>query len=192
MSVSKESTKRRLDEELDRLEARIAELRVQYEQYFLDVLPQPPLSLHRDVKILIRQLLKAPFKNSAIRFRLRMLIQRYQTYNTYWERVNKQREEGTYSRDVFKAEIRERALLEAEKLARPKTNSEKGMEKLYQAYAEAFRKAGKGKPSINFEAFKKSVIKKANQLKTSHGVKKLHYKVIIKDGKVLLKASAKT
>ena len=102
-------TRRALDEELDRLEGKIAELRVLYEQYFVDVMPQPPTKLQEETVRLMRSLLRAPFKNSANRFRLRVLISRYQTYATYCERVNKQKEEGTYSRDLFKAEMREKA-----------------------------------------------------------------------------------
>ena len=74
--------KRELDKELDGLEARLNELKILYEQFFVDVLPFPPLKEQADVARLIKRLLKAPFKNSASRFRLRMLVQRYQTYHT--------------------------------------------------------------------------------------------------------------
>ena len=107
MSLSEESgkTRRDFDRELDILEAKIGELRIFYEQFFVDILPQPPEKQHAEVVRLIKRLLKAPFKNSASRFRLRSLINRFQTYATYWERVNKKhgciwRDEpvnGTYS-----------------------------------------------------------------------------------------------
>src|SRR5262245_3607671 len=101
--------RRQLDVELEQLEERIETLRVLYEQHFADILPQPPTKLQKEAVFLIRKLLKAPFKNSQTRFKLRQLVTRYQTYRTYWERVLKEREEGTYVRDVFKAELRQKA-----------------------------------------------------------------------------------
>ena len=109
----KETNRRQLDLELDRLENKISELRVLYEQYFVEILPLSPDKQQKEIVALIRKLLHAPFKNSQTRFRLRVLVQRYQTYATYWERVQKQKEEGTYSRDLFKAEMREKMLEEA-------------------------------------------------------------------------------
>ena len=109
------SNRRELDIKLDQLEAKIEQLRVLYEQHYIDVLPLPPLQEQKAVDREVRTLMRAPFKNSQTRFRLRMVVQRYQTYKTYWERVNKQREEGTYCRDIFKAEMREKLDEEAKK-----------------------------------------------------------------------------
>ncbi len=97
---------RDVDAELERLEKQLNHLRVQYEQYFLDIISFEPEELLQEVTTLIRQLQGAPFKNSVSRFKLRTLTQKLQTYRTYWERVHKEREEGRYRRDRFKAGIR--------------------------------------------------------------------------------------
>ena len=184
-------TRRALDEDLDRLEGKIAELRVLYEQYFVDVMPQPPTKLQEETVRMIRTLLRAPFKNSANRFRLRVLISRYQTYATYWERVNKQKEEGTYSRDLFKADMREKAQEDAKLEHSRMGAAERGLKQLYDSYEAALKKAGGQTANMNFDSFKSSLMKKAKQMKEQHGVKKLHYKVVVKDGKVVVKASPK-
>lgn len=186
---SSEGTKRQLSVELDRLEARIEELRILYEQFFVGLQPLPPDKQHRDVKLLIRQLLKAPFKNSENKFRLRALITRFQTYATYWERVNKQREEGTYVKDIFKADMRQKMLEDAKQEKSSGGAAEKGLKQLFSTYEAALKKAGARSDSLNFDAFKRSILKKAKQLKSEQGVKKLHYKVVIKQGKVTIKAS---
>ena len=192
-SDAKSSTSERsFDRELDRFERAIEELRVLYEQYFIDILPQPPEKLHHQVKMVMRKLLKAPFKNSADRFRLRTLIQRYQTFDTYWERVLKQREEGTYSKDVFRSEMRKKLLEEAEKQTSKSGAADKSLKELFNTYQNALNKTGVKVDNINFDSFKKSLVEKAKRLKEQHGVKKLHYKVMVKDGKVILKASAKS
>lgn len=183
--------KRQLDQELDRLEARMEELRVQFEQFFVDVLPHPPEKLQREVETLIKTLLKAPFRNSAVRFRLRTLVYRYQTYGTYWERVLKQREEGTYSKDLFKVELREKLNEDLEKANSRVALAERGIKQLYDTYESALKKAGSMPNNLNFDSFKKSLVKQAKQLKEKHGAKKLRYKVLVKGGKVVIKASTK-
>ena len=99
--------KKELDLELDQLEERINDLKLQYEQYFLDIVTQPPDKLHQEVILLVRRLQSAPFKNSANNFRMKTLTHRFQTFETYWKRIVKERAEGRYRRDVFKAKIRQ-------------------------------------------------------------------------------------
>lgn len=189
--TNQEKPQRELDHQLNQLEAAIARLRILYEQYFTGLLPRTPDQEHTEVKKMIKLLLKAPFKNSQRRFRLRTLVNRFQTYNTYWERCNKQKEEGTYFRDVFKAELRERQQEELAELASKVGASNKGMEQLYSTYEKAIRKSGGDSAKLNFDSFKQSMLKTAKDLKQKHGIKKVQYKVVVKNGKVVLKASAK-
>lgn len=183
--------RRQIEDELDRLEAKIGELRMLYEQYFVDILPRTPDKLRAEVIRMIRHLLRAPFRNSATRFRLRMLVHRYQTYATYWERVMKQKEDGTYSRDLFKAELREQ-LQELEKVAQSAVGvADRGLKQLFDTYETALRKSGGDAKSLNFDSFKKNLLKQAKQLKDKTGAKKLSYRIVVKDGRVIVKASAK-
>ena len=94
---------RDLNIELDKLDAMISDLKVLYEQYFLGIVTLQPDKEHHRVKLFIRKLRKSPFKSSATAFRMRALETRYGTLHTYWQRVLREKEDGTYSRDVFKA-----------------------------------------------------------------------------------------
>ena len=69
-----ERNRKELALKLDLLERKIEELRVLYEQYFIDVQPLPPDKLHKETYRLIRTILRAPFKNSQTRFRMRNLV----------------------------------------------------------------------------------------------------------------------
>ena len=177
-----------LNLELKKLENQLSELKTLYEQHFMGIVDRPPSAQHKRVTDLVRRLLNAPFKNSATRYRLRMLNQRYQSLNTYWKRVMKQREEGNYFRDVFKAEIREQAALEE---ARSQTevgkvsNSVKG---LFNSYKDALEKQTGRKQEIDFNAFQKNLINRAKDFKKQHGVKKVSFKIKVKDGKVVVQA----
>lgn len=191
MRTEVKKPQRDIDRQFDILEHRLAELRVLYEQYFIDVLPQPPLPQHKEVRHLIRELLKAPFKNSANRFRLRTLVHRYQTYNTYWERVLKQKEEGTYCKDVFRADMRDKLAEEIKREATSGGAAERGMKQLFDSYQQAIKKTGGSIDNLNFNAFKRSLVAKAKELSTKHGTKKLSYKIVVKEGKVTVKAKAR-
>ena len=177
--------------DLDRLDSMISDLKVLYEQYFLGVITLPPDKSHNEVKAFIRRLRKAPFKTAASSFRLRTVETRYNTLYTYWQRVLREREEGTYARDVFKANLRERNALADEKATTSQGAAERSMGSLFDSYREALEKATGKKQSVDFEAFQKSLIKRAKELKERHGITRLAFKVVVKDGKVSVQAKAK-
>lgn len=177
--------------ELDKLEAKIADLKVQFEQYFSGIHPFPPDKLHAEVKRTIRHLLSAPFKNSEMSFRLRSLESRYRTYNTYFERVLRQREEGSYQRDVFKADIRERHAYEDSRAQTAQGMAEKGMQSLFNSYKAALEKQTGMPQNVDFKAFQKSLLARAKDFKAKHAGKKVSFKVVVKDGKVSVQARVK-
>ncbi len=178
--------------ELDRLEAKIADLKVQFEQYFSGIVQFPPDKLHAEVKRDIRHLLAAPFKNSEMTFRLRSLESRYRTYNTYFERVLRQREDGSYRRDVFKADIRERNALEDRHAQTAQGTAERGMQSLYNSYKAALEKQTGMPQNVDFKAFQQSLLARAKDFKAKHAGKKVSFKVVVKDGKVSVQARVKS
>lgn len=177
--------------DLDRFESLLADLKTQYEQYFSAILPLPPEKLHNDAKRMLRALMKAPFRNSALNYRLRALEGRYNTFNTYWQRILKQKEEGTYSKDVFKAEMREKAAMEEQRAQTPVGAAERGMQSLFNTYRSELEKHTGRKQDLNFEAFEKSLLQRARDFKEKHGVKKLSFKVVVKNDKVTVQVKGK-
>ena len=187
----KSQQRRDLVAELSQLEEMISDLKVQYEQFFSGILALAPEKAHADVKRTIRGLMQAPFRNSALNYRLRALRNRYNSLDTYWQRVLKQREEGTYSKDVFKANLRERNAFEEARAETKAGKAEKGMSALFDSYCSALEKNGGRKPGVNFEDFQKSLINRARDFKARHAGKKLAFKVVVKDGKVTVQARVK-
>lgn len=94
-----------IEAKLNELDQRISNLRVSYEQYFVGVDRRPPTQQRQDLVRLLHDLEHKIFiQNTAQKFRLRSLVQRFQTYKTYWDRILKQIEEGTYKRDLNKVQ----------------------------------------------------------------------------------------
>lgn len=101
--------------DIDQLERDIDELRATYELFFMGVEkvePQPQRDL---VKGRIRRFQERRPRNTALKFRIQQLKARLVSLENYWQRTLRQREAGTYHRDVARLERRqaERARQEA-------------------------------------------------------------------------------
>jgi hypothetical protein len=94
-----------IDVELTQFEKQLDALKVAYERYFMGLDRRPPETLRKTVVRLMRDLEHRTFiRNTAQKFRLRSLVQRWTTYKQYWDRVMRQIEEGTYKRDIMRAQ----------------------------------------------------------------------------------------
>jgi hypothetical protein len=87
-------------------ETRLRRLRLLYDQWFHGLERAEPQTQRLEVDRLIAELRRQQIRNTALKFRLNQLVQRYLTYNTYWQRITRQIEEGTYKRDVMRARKR--------------------------------------------------------------------------------------
>ncbi len=95
-------------------EVRLRRLKQLYDQYFAGIERVEPMVARKEVDDLLARLRREQIRNTALRFRLQQVVQRHTTFTTYWRRISRQIEEGTYQRDVTKAK-RLRAQLEAER-----------------------------------------------------------------------------
>jgi len=93
-----------LEHEIEELEQRVERLRSLYEQYFLGIEKIEPLTARKDVDRRIWVLRREQIRNTRKRFRLQTIIQRYNTYQQYWMRINREIEAGTYRRHLIKAQ----------------------------------------------------------------------------------------
>jgi hypothetical protein len=92
-----------VERELEELETRIERLRALYEQYFMGLEKLEPLIPKKDVERRIWILRRVQVRNTGLRFKFQMLIQRFNTFQQYWLRVAREIENGTYRRDVLRA-----------------------------------------------------------------------------------------
>jgi hypothetical protein len=174
--------------QLNEFEAKLAELKILYEQHFCCLLPLAPEQEHREVKVIVRNLLRTPFKNSQTNFRLKNLVLRFQTLSTHWERILKQKEEGTYSGDIFRANIRNKYTQEERKNLLPEGNEDKVYKELFNSYRKAMDCSGIKTQNLQFATFKNELKKKASLLKANNGANEVYFRVEVAGGKVAIKA----
>jgi hypothetical protein len=98
------------NKECDAFEEEVAALKHAYEQYFLGFEKKPPLRQHEELKRRLNQFRARPHRIVAVKFRVGSLQQKFQTYERLWERTLKEIENGTYKRDVLRAQKRAKAV----------------------------------------------------------------------------------
>ena len=95
-----------IDSLVGELESRVDRLRALYDQYFMGIERLEPLVPKKDVERRLTVLRKEQIRNTGTRYRFQMIVQRYNTLMTYWQRISRQIELGTYKRDVMRAQAR--------------------------------------------------------------------------------------
>jgi hypothetical protein len=85
------------------LEEELEEIKVKYEMYFIGAERMEPARRRDDLKRAIARLKNAFTRNAGIRFRVQALHARYLSYERLWLRSAREKEMGTYRRDVLKA-----------------------------------------------------------------------------------------
>ncbi|HSN16133.1 MAG TPA: hypothetical protein VLT61_15980, partial [Anaeromyxobacteraceae bacterium] len=90
-------------------EEELEEIKVRYEKYFLGVERKPPHREREELKKKVLRLKSAFTRNAGLKFRVQSLHARFLSYERMWERSVREKEEGTYHRDVFKARIHRQA-----------------------------------------------------------------------------------
>jgi hypothetical protein len=95
-----------VDKLIAELEIAVDRLRSLYEQYFMGYEKIEPTVPRKEVDRKIHALRKEQIRNTALRFRFQMILQRYNTYQTHWQRICREIENGTYSRHISRAQRR--------------------------------------------------------------------------------------
>lgn len=115
-----------LQKDIDQLDKDLDELRSQYELYFMGIEKAEPIVPRDLIKAQLRRWKEMPIKNTAIKFQIQQLKARMVSLENYWQRVQKQREDGTYKRDQARVQRRERELAELEAKKKAKAAQAKG------------------------------------------------------------------
>jgi hypothetical protein len=138
-----------------------------------------------------------PLQNTALRFKFNSLNSRYQAFRRQWDNILRQMEAGTYKRDVFKANLREKHAKESQDApggrAAPERNgarSAKAGTALFDSYVEAAQACGQKVSGLTPAKLQKAIDKQTTALRDKLGCEDVNFRVTVEKGKVKLKASA--
>ncbi len=188
MALTRFQDTEQIQKDIQDLTKQLENLRIIYEQYFLGIVREEPTKLRKSVRDLIQRNHGAPIQNASLKFQLQQCVARYNTFCTYWDRVLKQMEEGTYQRDIFKANLHEK---ERKGKSRP-GNLQKSEEQtndiyqnLFDQYKELRKQLKHDTTALSFDSFKNQLKKKMD----SSGVKDSSYsfKVVQENKEIKIK-----
>ena len=181
-------------EELRAIDMKLKTLKRDYEHYFLGSRPREPANLRAELQKTMIRLQSGTIKNTAERFRFNSLNQQFVTYKRLWDETLRKMEAGTYKRQVFKANLRDRERgLDPETPQAPPKIAEKqssDTEDIFANYVKAAESCGQNTSGLTPAKLQGAIDKKANAIKEKLGVKDLTFRVEVVDGKVKLKARA--
>lgn len=126
MTPKDELSSSAIDAKISEFEKKLERLYRQYEQYFIGVEKRPPHQPRREVVRMFRQLEQLPMIKTSLKFRFRSLVQRFNSYKAYWNRVERQIEEGTYHRDLARAKARQKRREDHEQQQEQREHAEDG------------------------------------------------------------------
>ena len=206
-----------LADETKETEEDLEALKARYEQYFLGIERREPARERSEMKRRVERLKEAFTKNTGLKFRLQTLHARYLAYERLWLRSAREKEAGTYRRDLFKARLRAKgapatspapetkgeAAAEAPgaSAAPPEPTrtasappitfsgtSEPQLRALYEAYVDAKKRCNEDVSRLTYEWLAKSVQKQVPELMARFKARSVDFRVEVKDGKAVLKA----
>ncbi|HTP24155.1 MAG TPA: MXAN_5187 C-terminal domain-containing protein [Anaeromyxobacteraceae bacterium] len=201
-------------------------LRARYEMHFLGIERREPARERQEMKRRVAKLKGEFTRNAGLRFRLETLHARFISYERLWLRSAREKEEGTYRRDLLRARRRtqgasdgtaggnaseqpragvaHQAAPNAKVPAAPSGSatgvatpppvvlpaafSEAQVRELLAAYVAAKERCNEDVSRISYEALARSVAKQVPELMARYQAKAVEFKVIVRDGRAILKA----
>jgi hypothetical protein len=197
-----------VDEELSHLEEGIRRLKIDYDVYFGGGSKRPPADAEWRVQTALKKYSTGQGMNFGQRFRFNTLSQRYSLYNGLWQQKLKIKEEG-YRRPqdavlgIAGMRIAEQQAAEAamRKQGSPQTfridvadteSDHANVERLFNAMIAMRKSSGEVSPAGTLESFKVFVAMKTSQIRRDFSCDKVEYSVDLDNGRVRLKAKAKS
>lgn len=186
-----------IEEELNRLEIMVRQLKQQYDIFFSGASPRQPFETRKEVETLVKKLGTTAMQRFADRYRYNSIAGKYQTYCELWAKILRMREEGyrAGARNVPpppRASDATRAAAEAvvyRSRFRDPTVEDDTFKTFYDKYVEAKRSTGAPGGSVAYTRFLKQIAQKTEAIKAKSGCSAVAYSIVVKDGAVMLKAA---
>lgn len=184
-----------IDEELQVLDHKVKQLKLDYEQYFLGSRPREPAQLRHEVQKLFTIYSNLAIPNTAARFKFNSLCARFFALRRQWDETVRKIEEGTYARHVFKADLHARERSERKKAGLPgaaappaTAAAAPGPADLFEAYRAACAQCGQDLGAMTRERLEGVLRKQAEDLRRRFQCDEVRFRVAVEDGRVRLKA----
>jgi hypothetical protein len=192
MALTRFQNTEEIQKDVKHLASQLENLRKLYEQYFLGILREEPSKIRAEVQGLVNKHFGIPIQNASLKFQLQQCVSRFNTYTTYWDRILREMEEGTYKRDVFKTNLHEKARKEKTGPVPPVVNPGKKKdvyENLFEEYKELRKQLKQDVKNLSYDTFKNQLKSKIGELEEKG--EKFSFKVVQDNKEIKIKLQKK-
>ena len=180
------------EDALRMLEHKLNQLRLDYERYFLGTRPREPHMLRAEIQKAMVIYANTAIKNTAQRFKFNSINSRYQAFKRQWDNILRQMEAGTYKRDIFKANMRDKTRGDknrAPAAPEPGESSRTAGKDLFETYVSAAEGCGQKVAGLTPKKLQAVIDKQTTALRSKLGCEDVSFRVVVQDGRVKLKAA---
>jgi hypothetical protein len=173
---------------LNQLEHDMKHLEITYEQYFLGMEKRSPELLRQKITLRMRKMLNHYIPQIDLRYRLQSMSSRFNSYTGYWDRIQRQIDEGKYERHTARIQRYAKANSPHQDFteARPAVDP---VDSLYEDLVDAHQRCHLRPPNraqvVSFLA------KQEETIKQRFGDKQVDFVVVMEEGKPKIKVRAK-
>jgi len=176
------------EEDLERLEAGLRQLKIEYDMFFAGATPKPPIELRTAIERRIKQYSQSPFRKYASRFHFNSIVSKYNSFSELWAKMLRNVEEG----DRPAPAVADRAgagprVMATCRVTDPGRDQE-SLRQLHARYLELRKKLGNADGKLSFESFVSGVASQAKKLREKAGCREVELRLVVEDRKVQLKA----
>lgn len=178
------------------MESKLGDLRTAYDKYFAGIERIEPTGLKNEVQRLVRRISTLPITNTAVKFKRDNLIAQYNSYSLYWNKILRQIEDGTYSRDLFKIKLKDRGMTPPQRPRQepptpPPPPPAGKFDSVFKELVSTKKKLGENTNNLNYKTFEENLGKQSEAIKKKFKVSSVDFIVEEKGGKAVLKAVPK-
>jgi hypothetical protein len=178
-----------IEEDLNLLDARLKQVRVEYEQYFLGTRNREPQLVRGEVQKIISYYANVPIRNTANRFRFNNLRSRFFAFRRHWDETQRKIEDGSYARHRFRADLHERArgVSEAPSPGPPPAADE--LDQLLEAWVAARTATGQPTAGLSRERLAAQLEQQSAAIRERFGASEVRFRIVVEHGRARLKAT---
>jgi hypothetical protein len=179
-----------IEEDLNLLDARLKQLRVEYEQYFLGARKREPQLVRGEVQKIISYYANVPIRNTGHRFRFNNLRARFFALRRHWDETQRKIEDGRYERHHFQADLHERERGVTSESAEPSPPPARDeLDDLFEAWVEARTQVGQPTAGLSRQKLAAQLEQQTAAIRERFGTSEVRFRIVVEDGRAKLKAT---